>query len=126
MLAAKGKVAGPLDACRQQLTVEVWPNVVYVRLEKNAIRRECPWGVSTFISYKDYLEHAITEAFAKATSLQTARISEDYFKVQSATDPKKKYWLLLDVDGISCDCTRYQCLKKRIWSEARHLHKLIQ
>jgi hypothetical protein len=95
LLTAKGKVAGPLDACRQELTVEVWPNVVYVRLEKNIIRRECPWGVSTFISYRDYLEHAITEAFTKATSLKTERISANYFKIQSATDPNKKYRLIL-------------------------------
>ncbi|MCU0515368.1 MAG: hypothetical protein MUC60_00625 [Oscillatoria sp. Prado101] len=126
LLTAKGKVAGPLDACRQELTVEVWPKVVYVRLEKNILRRECPSGVSTFISYKDYLEHAIKEAFTKATSLTTARISENYFKIQSATDPQYKYWILLDFYGMSCDCPRYKCLKKRIWSEARHLHKLIE
>ncbi|WP_017719751.1 hypothetical protein [Kamptonema formosum] len=126
LLTAKGKVAGPLDACRQQLTVEVWPNVVYVRLEKNVIRRECPWGISTFISYKDYLEHDIKEAFTKATSLKTDRISANYFKIQSETDTKKKSHQILDKHGITCDCMRYQCLDRRIWCEARHLHKLIQ
>lgn len=126
LLTAKGKVAGPLDACLQDLTVEVWPNVVYVRLKKNVIRRECPSGVSTFISYKDYLDHAIKEAFTKATSLTTDPISVNYFKVESATEPKYKYWILLDFYGMSCDCPRYKCLKKRIWSEAPHLDKLIE
>ncbi len=126
LLTAKGQVAGPLDHCRQELTVEVWPKVVYVRLEKNIIRRQCPWGVSTFISYKDYLEHAITQAFTLADSIEVYRKSADYFKVQSASDPKKKYGLTLKSDGIWCDCMRYRCLNNRIWCEAPYLHKLIQ
>jgi hypothetical protein len=126
LLTDKGQVAGPLAPCRQELRVEVWPKVVYVHLQKNILRCDCPWGVSTFISYKKYLEVAIARAFSKALSLEVYQKSYDRYTVTSARDPHKQYEITLHSDQISCTCDRYRCLNNRIWSEAPYLHSLIK
>ncbi|HIK26829.1 MAG: hypothetical protein N3E45_10220 [Oscillatoriaceae bacterium SKW80] len=128
ILTEKGKVAGRLEDCQEDLTVEVWARVIWVRLTRNILRRDCPWGVSTFISYKDYLEKAVTKAINRARSWElVSEITEttETCRVRSRKAPNQEISLRLYTRQIFCNCEQYRCLNNHIWAETPRLRALI-
>ncbi len=126
LLTAKAKVAGNLEPCLNNLTVAVWPKVVYVHLTKNILRRDCPWGVSIFISYKEYLQKAIDRAFDRARNWEVVSEIADTCTLRSPKHPNAERALHLYSNQISCNCPGYQCLNTRIWTETPHLRALVR
>lgn len=128
ILTAKGKVAGKLEDCQSELTVGIWAKVIWVHLERNILRRDCPWGVSTFISYKEYLERAITRSFSRADNWELiSEITEtsQSCKVRSRRYPNSEVSLRLYTKQIFCNCEQYRYLNNHIWAETPYLHTLI-
>lgn len=128
LLTAKSKVAGNLEPCLNDLTVAVWPKVVYVHLTRNILRCDCPWGVSIFISYKEYLQKAIERAFNRAREWEVVSETEtlDTCVLRSQKNPNAEVTLHLYSNQISCTCASYRSLNSRIWTETPRLRALVR
>lgn len=126
LLTAKSKVAGKLEPCLNDLTVSVWPKVVYVHLTKNILRCDCPRGVSIFISYKEYLQKAIDRAFNRAREWEVTAETADTCTVRSPKHPNAERSLHLYSNQISCNCPGYRRLNNSIGTATPHLRALVR
>ena len=110
-----------------QLRVYVWSTCVYVYLPKGDDERDCPQGVSVFLSMWEYLDWFMGRSHFKAYNLSVFKARKNLYTVSSfqgqTTDP---YTVTLNIRGARCHCMLFRCLGNRVKNECPYFYQLIK
>jgi hypothetical protein len=114
--------------CPQELRLEIWHQCVYVHLPKNPIKIN-PQGVSTMLSFWDYLDAFMSRCIDKARRchvfLEKDGTHYKQFSVTSAQSVGDSYRVWFSRTSAGCNCMLFRCIANRL-GEHKYLRSLIK
>lgn len=106
-----------------ELRIEVWQKAVYIHLPKTEFTR----GISTFLSFWDYIDWFMIRSQAKAQSVHVFQVRKNIFTVTSSQGSKGElHTVNFTLWGASCTCMLYKCLRNRISKELPYYWQLMK
>lgn len=107
----------------QELTIKVYTMCVYVHLPKSEFNQ----GISTFISFWDYIEKFQLKSACKSDRIVAMQVRKNIFTVTSSQGQDANlHTVSLNLWGASCTCMLYKCLHNRVIKELPYYGKLLK
>ncbi len=120
------KVSGNLTPfISDRMIIESWAVGVRVVIKRAYKGIQVFKGLSTIISPVKAVKLIMEKIELKSRGLNVIRRGERLFLVDSFQDPKNKYFVIAQAEGLTCNCMKFKCLEKRMHKEAPELLKAL-